>query len=43
MRVDVPHNAIGGANVSKKLGRFEHSGAMSNSSFLHVDTIAATN
>jgi hypothetical protein len=43
MRGDVLHNAIGDASASKQFGRFEHSGAMNTSSFLHVATIAATN
>jgi hypothetical protein len=43
MRGDVPHNAVGGVSASKKSGRFEHSGAMNTSSFLHVAIVAATN
>jgi|HubBroStandDraft_6_1064221.scaffolds.fasta_scaffold832890_2 hypothetical protein len=42
MHGDVLHNTIGGASVSKQLGRLEHSGAMDMSSFVHIATIGAT-
>jgi len=43
MHGDVLHNAIGGASASKQFGRFLHSSAMDMSSFMHVETIDATN
>jgi hypothetical protein len=43
VRGDVSHHAIGGASVSKQFGRFENPSAVNMSSFLHGDTIAATN